>query len=96
MENQGPTINSISEIKISFGGLGSYDIYVFSSMPCTQCKCWNVIEVDNPNGIWDHGETLIIYLYNCTALEPPYSIDIVHPMVGKFTFSFGEKPWNIQ
>ncbi|HIQ10924.1 MAG TPA: hypothetical protein EYH26_02980 [Pyrodictium sp.] len=70
-KNVGYTSISLEELTIYFGNLSVGDIYAV--------KMGNlyVEDLENPNNVWEPGETLILRLHAIVGLDPPYVVKII-------------------
>ena len=78
--NIGKTSVFIKSMSIYFGNTTELDLYTYDYDGVPASGEWDYTVANAPdNGLWEPGETLIIHIYNITALTPPYIVKLVLP-----------------
>lgn len=70
-----PTFASMTDVYLGTYGQGT-SLYTYSSSPSP--GHWSYTKTQ-PTASWKAGETIVILVYNTTAVIPPYQIKIVMP-----------------
>ncbi len=79
-KNIGKSSIFIKRMNIYFGNTTKMDLYLYNYDGIVEKGEWDYVEVDGvSDGLWNPGETLTIYIYNMTSIEPPYTVKIVAP-----------------
>lgn len=78
--NIGKTSIFIKSMSVYFGNTTELDLYTYDYDGEPALGEWDYTIANAPdNGLWEPGETLIIYIYNVTTLTPPYIVKLVLP-----------------
>lgn len=81
VKNVGSTSISLSNLNLTDVYLGTYNSasLLFTYDPAGSPGHWNYTTAFSSNLTWPPGGTIIVFLYNQTAVQPPYYLKMVLP-----------------
>jgi len=78
---------------VYFGSTGSAQLYSYDSDGNPAPGEWSFTEaLGNGNDRWEPGETIVLRIYNSTAVDPPYYVKFVLPSGSSVEAVFSEVP----
>lgn len=84
-------VYEVDKSTILFGSRGSLQYIPYCSVQ-QSADCWKLTEFGVVNGVVDPAETVAIYIYNSTSLEPPYRFKLVTPRGSSVEAEFSTYP----